>query len=163
MHLFVQFSAAGTAVYLGTLAKNSFSAYSSEQLDLLERELEQELKPEHVPGRSPRASGPQAEQKERLALAISEAFVQIEGIPFDAAALGAWSDSASRIGSSTSSTNRRRPGSQPTVETVVRRCVTPRSGRQRAAATTLSIAQKHTACSTWNQGPSRLGDSGSAS
>ena len=46
------------------------------------------------------------------------------------ASVGAWSESASRIGSSTSSTNRRRPGSQPTVEIVVRRCVTPSSGRR---------------------------------
>ena len=46
---------------------------------------------------------------------------------------GAWSESARRIGSSTSSTNRRSPGSQPTVEIVVRRCVMPRSGSRRAA------------------------------
>ncbi|HVG63929.1 MAG TPA: hypothetical protein VNA24_35525 [Hyalangium sp.] len=59
--------AAGTAGYLGTLAKNSFSAYSSEQLDLLERELDQTLKPERAPSRSPRASSAQAEQKEWLA------------------------------------------------------------------------------------------------
>jgi hypothetical protein len=59
--------AAGTAGYLGTLAKNSFSAYSSEQLEVLERELDQQLKPERVPASSPKASGQQAEQKERLA------------------------------------------------------------------------------------------------
>jgi hypothetical protein len=59
--------AAGTAGYLGTLAKNSFSAYSSEQLEMLERELDQELKPERAPASSPKASGKQAEQKEWLA------------------------------------------------------------------------------------------------
>jgi hypothetical protein len=59
--------AAGTAAYLGTLAKNSFSTYSSEQLEMLEHELDQELKPERIPARSPKASGKQAEQKERLA------------------------------------------------------------------------------------------------
>jgi hypothetical protein len=54
--------AAGAAGYLGTVAKNSFSAYSSEQLGMLERELE------HVPTHSSKASGPQTEQKERLAV-----------------------------------------------------------------------------------------------
>ena len=39
----------------------------------------------------------------------------------------AWIESASRIGCSTSSTNRVSPGSQPTVEIVVRRCVIPTS------------------------------------
>ncbi len=42
------------------------------------------------------------------------------------------------MGSSTSSTKRVSPGSQPTVEIVVRRCVMPRSGSRRAAARTLS-------------------------
>jgi hypothetical protein len=59
--------AAGTAGYLGTVAKNSFSDYSTEQLDLLERELNQELQQEHTASRSPKASSKQAEQKERLA------------------------------------------------------------------------------------------------
>ena len=54
------------------------------------------------------------------------------------AASAAWSESARRIGSSTSSTNRPSPGSQPTVEIVVRRCVMPRSGSRRAAASTSS-------------------------
>jgi hypothetical protein len=59
--------AAGTAGYLGTLAKNSFSAYSSEQLDMLERELAQELEPERGASRTPKASAKQAEQKDQLA------------------------------------------------------------------------------------------------
>ena len=50
----------------------------------------------------------------------------------------ACSESASRIGSSTSSTNRFRPGIQPTVEIVVRRCVIPIAGSRRAAASTSS-------------------------
>ena len=54
------------------------------------------------------------------------------------ASSGACSESASRIGSSTSSTKRVSPGSQPTVEIVVRRCVIPRSGSRRAASSTLS-------------------------
>ncbi len=58
--------AAGTAGYLGTLAKNSFSAYSGEQLDMLERELAQELEPERTPPRPPKASSKHAEQKEAL-------------------------------------------------------------------------------------------------
>ncbi|MFL5345096.1 MAG: hypothetical protein ACJ8AT_09890 [Hyalangium sp.] len=52
--------AAGTAGYLGTLARNSFSAYSGEQLDMLERELSQELG-------SPKSSGKHAGPKEQLA------------------------------------------------------------------------------------------------
>jgi hypothetical protein len=59
--------AAGTSGYLGALAKNSFSDYSTEQLELLERELNQELQQEHTASRSPKASSKQAEQKERLA------------------------------------------------------------------------------------------------
>ena len=45
---------------------------------------------------------------------------------------------ARRIGSSTSSTKRVRPGSQPTVEIVVRRWVIPISGRRRADSSTCS-------------------------
>ena len=51
-------------------------------------------------------------------------------------ASGAWSERARRIGASTSSTNRVRPGIQPTVEIVVRRGVMPRSGRRAAAPRT---------------------------
>ncbi|HYH97748.1 hypothetical protein [Hyalangium sp.] len=58
--------AAGTAGYLGSVAKNSFSAYSLEQLDVLERELSQELAPEHRPVRSPKTAK-QAERQEFLA------------------------------------------------------------------------------------------------
>jgi hypothetical protein len=65
--------AAGTAGYLGTAAKNSFSAYSSQQLDMLEREMAQEL--EGSP-RPPKASGKHAEQKEQLA--VSQQLLQEE-------------------------------------------------------------------------------------
>jgi hypothetical protein len=41
--IMVAVGAAGTAGYLSTFAKNSFSDYSNEQLDLLERELSHEL------------------------------------------------------------------------------------------------------------------------
>lgn len=51
--------AAGTAGYLGTLARNSFSAYSGEQLAMLERELAQELE-------APKPSGKHAGPKEQL-------------------------------------------------------------------------------------------------
>jgi hypothetical protein len=68
--------AAGTAGYLGTLAKNSFSAYSSEQLDMLEREMAQELGPGQAPPRPPQASGKLAEQK--AALAGSQQLLQEE-------------------------------------------------------------------------------------
>ena len=70
----------------------------------------------------------------------------------------AWSESASRIGSSTSSTNRLRPGSQPTVEIVVRRCVMPRSGSRRAAASTssrLSIGSPIPMKTQWSTSVSR--------
>jgi hypothetical protein len=59
--------AAGTAGYLGTAARNSFSAYSGEQLDMLERELSQELAQDRGPARSPKASGKKAERQELLA------------------------------------------------------------------------------------------------
>jgi hypothetical protein len=58
--------AAGTAGYLGTAAKNSFSDYSTEQLDLLQRELDQELQQKHASPRSTKASSKQAEQKDQL-------------------------------------------------------------------------------------------------
>ncbi|MBN1209148.1 MAG: hypothetical protein JXB05_30100 [Myxococcaceae bacterium] len=58
--------AAGTAGYLGTAAKNSFSGYSREQLELLERELAQ-LEPERGGDkRSSKASGRQDAQQELL-------------------------------------------------------------------------------------------------
>lgn len=58
--------AAGTAGYLGTVAKNSFSDYSTEQLDLLQRELDQELQQKHASSRSSKTSSKQAEQKDQL-------------------------------------------------------------------------------------------------
>ena len=79
-------------------------------------------------------------------------------ISLRSASAGACSESASLIGSSTSSTKRVRPGSQPTVEIVVRRCVTPRSGSRRAAAktaSTLSIGSPIPMKTTWSIGSLR--------
>jgi len=53
------------------------------------------------------------------------------------ASSGAWSENASRSGMP-QPVIRSMPGSQPTVETVVRRCVMPTSGSRAAAASTLS-------------------------
>ncbi|WP_224369123.1 hypothetical protein [Hyalangium versicolor] len=58
--------AAGTAGYLGTVAKNSFSAYSNEQLDMLEREMSQQLEPNRPSTRPLKSSGKQGQQKESL-------------------------------------------------------------------------------------------------
>ncbi len=55
--------AAGMASYLGTAARNSFSSYSSQQLDMLQQELAQQ----QASSRAPKASGKRAEQKELLA------------------------------------------------------------------------------------------------
>src|SRR5262245_28936569 len=68
--------AAGTAGYLGTVARNSFSDYSREQLALLERELRHEL--EQAPGAS-RPPKPSAKQAEHLAeLSTSQQLLQEE-------------------------------------------------------------------------------------
>lgn len=65
--ILVAVGAAGTAGYLSTFAKNSFSAYSSEQLDLLDRELSQELAQESGTSRPSKNSAKQAERQAQLA------------------------------------------------------------------------------------------------
>jgi hypothetical protein len=56
--------AAGTAGYFGAFVKNSFSGYSNEQLDLLEREMAVELEQERTgPSRKPKPSEARAEQQ----------------------------------------------------------------------------------------------------
>jgi hypothetical protein len=56
--------AAGTAGYFGVFVKNSFTSYSNEQLDLLERELAVELEQSRAgSARKPRPSEPRAEQQ----------------------------------------------------------------------------------------------------
>ncbi|HEX8702432.1 MAG TPA: hypothetical protein VF815_26600 [Myxococcaceae bacterium] len=56
--------AAGTAGYFGFFVKNSFSSYSNEQLDLLEREIAVELEQRRAaPARKPRPSEVRAEQE----------------------------------------------------------------------------------------------------
>ena len=74
------------------------------------------------------------------------------------ASSGACSEIARRIGCSTSETNRVRPGSQPTVEIVVRRCVIPTSGSRRAASSTASrfiIGSPIPMNTQWVSGPER--------
>jgi hypothetical protein len=66
--IMVAVGAAGTAGYLSTFSKNSFSGYSSEQLDLLERELGQELAQVSGPTRPSKKSARQAERQEQLAV-----------------------------------------------------------------------------------------------
>lgn len=66
--LMVALGAAGTAGYLGTAAKNSYSGYSREQLELLENELSQELSAERGAPRSTQGSAKRAERLEQLAL-----------------------------------------------------------------------------------------------
>jgi hypothetical protein len=56
--------AAGTAAYFGAFEKNSFSGYSNEQLDMLEREIAVELEQERTsPSRKPRPSEARPEQQ----------------------------------------------------------------------------------------------------
>lgn len=66
--IMVALGAAGTAGYLGTAAKNSYSDYSREQLDLLEHELSQELAPERNAPRPSKSAAKRAERLEQLAL-----------------------------------------------------------------------------------------------
>jgi hypothetical protein len=65
--IMVALGAAGTAGYLSTFAKNSFSDYSREQLDLLERELSHELAQEGGSSRPSKNSLKQAERQAHLA------------------------------------------------------------------------------------------------
>jgi len=65
--IMVAVGAAGTTGYLGTVSKNSFSDYSGEQLDLLERELSQELAQERGSSHAPKRSAKQVERQEQLA------------------------------------------------------------------------------------------------
>lgn len=66
--IMVALGAAGTAGYLGTAAKNSYSGYSGEQLDLLESELSQELAQERGATRPTKNTAKRAERQEQLAL-----------------------------------------------------------------------------------------------
>ncbi|KFE66207.1 hypothetical protein [Hyalangium minutum] len=65
--IMVALGAGGTAGYLGTVSKNSFSDYSREQLDLLERELSQELAQQGSPTRPSKNTAKRAERQEQLA------------------------------------------------------------------------------------------------
>jgi hypothetical protein len=65
--ILIAVGAAGTAGYLGTLAKTSYSGYSREQLDMLERELSQELQQTRNEGsRTQKALDRLAEAEERI-------------------------------------------------------------------------------------------------
>lgn len=65
--IMVAVGAAGTAGYLSTFAKNSYSGYSNEQLDLLERELGHELEQQRGSSRPSKGAARQAERQEQLA------------------------------------------------------------------------------------------------
>lgn len=55
---------AGTAGYFGYFVKNSFTSYSNEQLDMLERELAAEREQRRAaPSRKPRGSDPRPEEQ----------------------------------------------------------------------------------------------------
>lgn len=66
--IMVALGAAGTAGYLGTAAKNSYSGYSPEQLELLENELSQELSLERGAPRPAQSAAKRSERQEQLLL-----------------------------------------------------------------------------------------------
>ena len=81
--------AAGTAGYFGVFVKNSFTSYSNEQLDLLEREIAVELEQRRAnPARKPRPTEALAEPR------------QVETVPRSAVApeLGMLDDLLAREG-----------------------------------------------------------------
>ena len=138
--------AAGTAGYFGLFVKNSFTSYSNEQLDLLEREIAVELEQHRAaPTRKPRPNEARTEQQvwaeDRQQLVLEERrrrlfFILALGVA-GASAVGAF---LARGGSSSAPRLRTSSDEESRLVAVVGDPAVLREGARQKAAALLGVA-----------------------